>query len=128
MYKSAHELVTEAKKSVKEASSVEIQAAIDDPNNLVIDVREPAEFQQGHLPGAINLPRGLLEFKISGDSSLQNLDRPIIVYCKTSGRAALSAVALQAMGFRNVVSLAGGFDAWCAEGRKTVKPAEVPFE
>jgi rhodanese-related sulfurtransferase len=128
MFKPAHELVIEAKKSVKESSAEDIQKKIDNPQNIIIDVREPEEFQQGHIPSAINIPRGLLEFKISSDATLQNLEHPIIVYCKTSGRAALSAVALQAMGFKNVVSLAGGFDAWSAEGRKILKPSVEAIE
>lgn len=128
MFKPAHELVMEAKKSIRELAADEIAKKVETPNALLIDVREPEEYLQGHIPAAINLPRGLLEFKISNDAALQTLERPIIVYCKTSGRAALSVIALQTMGFKNVVSLAGGFDAWCAEGRKVVKPSDVPFE
>ncbi len=129
MFKPAHELVQEAKKSVNEHSP----AAIHDqmtatPDTLLIDVREPDEYRQGHLPGAINIPRGMLEFRISGEPQLQNLSRPIVVYCKTSGRAALSVVAMQTMGFTNVLSLAGGFDAWVAEQRAVAKPHEISFD
>ena len=111
MFKPAHELVQEAKKSVKEC-----------------DVREPNEYRQGHIAGSVNIPRGLLEFKISNEPALQNLTRPIIVYCKTSGRAALSVVAMQSMGFQSITSLAGGFDAWVAEGHPVVQPNLVSFE
>ena len=129
MFKPAHELVLEAKKSVNEHSPAAIHDQVTAaPNTLLIDVREPDEYRQGHLPGSINIPRGMLEFRISGEPKLQNLSRPIVVYCKTSGRAALSVVAMQTMGFTNVLSLAGGFDAWVAEQRAVAKPHEISFD
>ena len=87
-------------------------------NGAVIDVREPAEFQAGHLPGAVNIPRGVLEFKIGDNAALANKDQPIVLYCKTGGRAALSAVNLQRMGYTQVRSLTGGFDGWVSGGQK----------
>jgi rhodanese-related sulfurtransferase len=98
------------------------------PNALLIDVREPDEYRQGHISGAINIPRGMLEFKISNEPSLQDLARPLLIYCKTSGRAALSVVALQTMGFTNTCSLAGGFDGWVAAGQAVSKPKDITFE
>ncbi|MFZ4534817.1 rhodanese-like domain-containing protein [Propionivibrio sp.] len=128
MFKSAHELVQEARKSIKECLPAEIHDKMAIPDTLLVDVREPDEYQQGHLSGAENIPRGLLEFKISNEPTLQNLTRPIIVYCKNSGRAALSVVAMQAMGFKNVVSLAGGIEAWVADDRAVDKPRVIAFE
>lgn len=128
MFKPAHELVMEAKKSVTELPPSEIHNKLTSPNTLLIDVREPDEYRQGHIAGSVNIPRGMLEFKISNEPALQNLTRSIIVYCKTSGRAALSVIAMQSMGFQNVLSMAGGFDAWVAEGHPVAKPHEVSFE
>ena len=128
MFIPAHALVQEAKKSVTELPAADIHQHLQTPGALIIDVREPDEYRQGHIPGAINMPRGVLEFRISGEPALQNLERPIVIYCKTSGRAALSAVALQAMGFRAVISLAGGFDAWVAGQHAYVRPREIAFE
>lgn len=128
MFKSAHELVLEAKKVVQECSCIELHEKLTSPISLIIDVREPEEYHQGHIAGAVNIPRGMLEFKISNDASLQDLKRPIIVYCKTSGRAALSVVAMQCMGFENVMSLAGGFDTWISEGHPISKPRDISFE
>lgn len=128
MFKPAHELVVEAKKSVKECPLEEVHSRMAVSGTLLLDVREPDEYRQGHVPGAINIPRGLLEFKISSEPALQNLERPILIYCKTSGRAALSTVALQTMGFRNVVSIAGGFDAWSAGSHPVAKPSDISFE
>lgn len=128
MFKSAQQLVQEAKQSVQEIPAAAVHDRLANGEALLLDVREPDEYRQGHLAGAINIPRGMLEFKISADPQLQKLSRPIIVYCKTSGRAALSVVAMQSMGFANVVSLAGGFDAWAAEGHPVAKPTPVSFE
>jgi rhodanese-related sulfurtransferase len=128
MFKSAHELVQEARVHVTEISISDIQQLISTSEALVIDVREPHEYREGHLPGAVNIPRGVLEFQISNDASLQQLDRSLIVYCKTSGRAALATVALQTMGFQNVVSLAGGFQAWITGNCPVDKPADISFE
>lgn len=111
MFKPAHELVMEAKKSVKELPPAEVHNKLTSQNPLLIDVREPDEYRQGHIAGSVNIPRGMLEFKISNEPALQNLTRPIIVYCKTSGRAALSVIAMHSMGFQNILSMAGGFDA-----------------
>lgn len=128
MLKTAHELVMEAKKSIKECQIGAAPAVLATPNTLLLDVREPDEYRQGHIAGAINIPRGMLEFRISNEPGLQQLDRPIVIYCKTSGRAALSAVALQQMGFTQVISLAGGFDAWLAAGNPITQPKEVTFD
>lgn len=128
MFKPAHELVQEAKLSVRECPVAEAGAHIAVAGTLLIDVREPDEYRQGHIATSLNIPRGMLEFRISGDPALQKLDRPIVVYCKTSGRAALSVVALQTMGFCNVISLAGGFDAWVAAGNAVARPRELSFD
>lgn len=128
MFKSAHELVQEAKITIKECSLSDIQALMSSTDVLIIDVREPDEYREGHVPRAVNIPRGLLEFQISNDVSLQELNRSTVVYCKTSGRAALAAVALQTMGFQNVMSLAGGFQAWVAGKCPVDKPKELSFE
>lgn len=128
MFKPAHELVVEAKKSIIECTAADIHERVAQPGALLIDVREPEEYRQGHLAGAINIPRGLLEFKISSEPALQQVDRPLAVYCKTGGRSALAALALKSMGFEHVVSLAGGFDGWVAEGRAVSKPKEIAFE
>lgn len=128
MFKPAHELVQEAKRSVTECPAAEIERRLAQPGPLLIDVREPDEYRQGHIAGAVNIPRGMLEFRISNEPGLQDVARPVVVYCKTSGRAALSTVALQGMGFQDVVSLAGGFDAWLAEARPVAKPHDISFE
>lgn len=79
---------------------------------LVLDVREPAEFQLGHLPNAVNVPRGVLEFKVGNHPDLNDEQRNILIYCKNGGRSTLAAYTLKQMGFAQVEMLIGGFDGW----------------
>lgn len=125
--KSAHDLVIQAKAQTREIGVDQAEAVIRDAD-LVIDVREADEYAAGHLPGAVHMSRGLLEFKISGSPEFAARDLNIVIYCKTSGRAALAALQLQAMGYLKVSSIAGGFDAWVAAGKATVKPQLPTFE
>ncbi len=121
-----HELVIEAKSQIKEVATTEAQALLG--KRIVIDVREYDEYAAGHLPGSINIPRGVLEFKIGMVPECANKDGAFLIYCRTSGRAALSAVQLQKIGYTNVVSMAGGFELWANEGRPTEKPEPINFE
>mgnify|MGYP000880750391 FL=1 len=125
--KNAHDLVLEAKAQIHEVALEEAEAAIR-AADLLLDVREADEFHAGHIPGAINIPRGVLEFKLSNDPALCARELNIVLYCKTSGRAALAACSLQAMGYRQVQSLAGGFDAWSAAGKAQVAANLPNFE
>ncbi len=122
--KSAMDLVVAAKSRISEVPITEAEAAIR-AADVLIDVREADEFAAGHLPGAIHASRGMLEFKLSGNPALAARDIQVVLYCKTSGRAALAAAAMQDMGYLNVKSIAGGFDAWVAAGKPVHKP-ELP--
>ena len=125
--KTAHDLVFEAKQIVQEISVDQAVAALQSCD-VLIDVRETDEYLAGHLPGAIHMSRGMLEFKIAGNPKMQDRDLNIVVYCKTSGRAALSAKSLAVMGYTHVQSIAGGVDAWVAAGHEVYKPAQPSFE
>ena len=125
--KTAHDLVLEAKAHIKEISLEDALSDLD-TKPLVLDVREPEEFQQGHLPAALNIPRGMLEFRMSQEPHLMDRDRRIVIYCKTSGRSALAAESLAKLGYNSVHSIAGGFDAWCAAGYPTETPKALSFE
>jgi len=124
--KSSHDLVTEAKLHIREIDLGSADAAVEEAD-LLIDVREPDEYSAGHIPGALNIPRGILEFRLSSTPELAIRDLKIILYCKTSGRAALSALALGEMGYVNVSSIAGGFDAWVAEAKAVATPSLPAF-
>jgi rhodanese-related sulfurtransferase len=110
MSMSAMDLVTDAKSQIIEIDPATAHGAL--KTALLLDVRESAEFEAGRLPGAINIPRGVLEFKIADHPHLSQRDADILVYCKTSGRAALAALNLKRMGYTKVRSIHGGFDAW----------------
>lgn len=119
--KNAMDLVAAAKAHVTEVPLESADAAIRDAD-VLIDVREESEFAAGHIPGAVHASRGMLEFKLSSTPALQSRDLKVVLYCKTSGRAALAAQAMRDMGYLNVKSLAGGFDAWKAADKPVVKP------
>lgn len=124
--KTAHDLVMAAKGRIQEISVDAAEQAIREAQ-VLIDVREADEYAAGHLPGAIHISRGMLEFKLSNNPELSARDLAIVLYCKTSGRAALAACALHDMGYLNVKSISGGFDAWAAAGKPVVKPSLPSF-
>ena len=129
MARTVQDLVAEARGRIEEIAPGQLAAKGD---CILIDVREPAEYAQGHLPGAINLPRGVLEFQIHAhpamacttSQALAVADRELVLYCLTGGRSALAADSLQALGFTRVRSLAGGLTAWRNAGHPlTPEPA-----
>ncbi|MBN8482809.1 MAG: sulfurtransferase [Xanthomonadales bacterium] len=113
-----NDLVAAARRVIREVAPASLVDAGSRP--VLIDVREPHEYAAGHLPGAINLPRGVLEFQVDAhpamacatSPALAERSRPLVVYCLTGGRSALAAESLQRLGFTEVESLAGGFAAW----------------
>ena len=125
--KSAHDLVAEAKQQVHEIAVAEAEPVIRDAD-VLIDVREVDEFHAGHIPGAINIPRGILEFMLGNTPELIARDLKLVLYCKNSGRSALAACSLQQMGYLQVQSIAGGFEAWCEAGKPQVKPELPSFD
>ncbi|MFO7994740.1 MAG: rhodanese-like domain-containing protein [Marinobacter sp.] len=125
--KTAHDLVAQAKQDIHEIPMDQADDAIRKADMLV-DVRDPDEYRASHIPGAVNISRGMLEFKFTNDPALENRDLNIVCYCKTSGRAALGAKALKEMGYLHVTSIAGGFDAWQEAGKAVVQPDLPSFE
>jgi rhodanese-related sulfurtransferase len=125
------DFVRAAKACITEISPAELKAKLDAKENfLLVDVRESAEFEHGHIGGAHLVPRGIIE--AAADTSYPKhypqlsgaRDQQVIVYCATSGRSAMAAAVLQMMGFKNVLNLAGGFTRWEAEGLPQVREAE----
>jgi rhodanese-related sulfurtransferase len=114
----AMDLVALAKQTIREIDPETAKNSLE--KKLVLDVREPAEFAAGHIPDAVNIPRGVLEFKISNHPSFQNQQAEIIVYCQTGGRSALATEALLKLGYANAVSMAGGFNLWQASGYQII--------
>jgi rhodanese-related sulfurtransferase len=107
-------LVAEAKKNIQEISPQDAASALKRGDALLIDVRDPDEWQEGHIPGAKNFSRGTIELEI--EEAAPDLSIPIVTHCGGGGRSALAAESLQRMGYKNVKSMAGGFKAWKAAG------------
>lgn len=109
------EWVDKARATTKQVTIGELKAAIDGAENMVVlDVREPNEFDVAHIPGAINVPRGLLEFSIW--TVVPNKEAKIYVYCKTGARAALATKTLNELGYVNALAVDTGGVAWVKAG------------
>jgi len=106
----AKDLVGEAKKNICEVSVVEAKASLDKGEYVFLDCRTKKEFKMGHIPGAINIPRGLLEFKIA--KKVPDKNAKIVMYCKVGGRGCLATCTLCRMGYKNAVNMGGGWKAW----------------
>ena len=121
-------IVAKAKATITECSVREAHECLDS-NTLIIDIREPAEYQRGHIPGAAHLPRGLLEFdihklvdQVCTDPNTPNEEQAIVLYCGTGGRSALAAKTVEELGYKNVISMDGGIVAWAQARFPVVSP------
>jgi rhodanese-related sulfurtransferase len=111
-------LVNESKTRVKACDIGDVKRRLDARENFaLVDVREESEFAAGHLPGAIHLSRGIIERDI--ERVLPDGHTPIVLYCGGGYRSVLVADSIQKMGYRNVVSMDGGWRAWLEAGYET---------
>ncbi|HEX2722854.1 MAG TPA: rhodanese-like domain-containing protein [Gemmatimonadaceae bacterium] len=111
-HKSGAQLIAEAKTRIREVTPQE--AMSDDSDNIVFfDCREPQEYNLGHIPGAVFIPRGQMETKIE---AVIPRDRKVVIYCATGNRSALAAETMMQMGYGDVASMAGGFRDWVEAG------------
>jgi len=126
---SAHDLIAAARAQILELAPHQL-APLLGSGTPIVDVREPDEFADGHIPGAVNIPRGLLEFEVDGHPAvagrtaeeLSHRDRPVVLYCLSGGRSALAAEALKRLGFVTPMSLAGGILGWEVAGLPVARP------
>jgi rhodanese-related sulfurtransferase len=124
MGKSVKDLVAAANAVVPKITVEEARQKISD-GALVVDVRDAAEVaQSGKIAGAVHIPRGMVEFRADPDTPYYDenfaKDRPVVVYCASGGRAALSGQALKEMGYDEVYNL-GGFKDWAESGGEVEK-------
>ncbi len=122
---SVKEYVANARKQVKTIDMAGFKSVYDQKGGaLIVDVREPAEYADGHIPGAVNVPRGLLEFTIwehVGFPDKTDLNKKIYLYCKTGGRCTLAAKSLGELGFTDVTAVTMLFEDWQKAGYPVVK-------
>ena len=112
-------LVADAKKNITEISPTDAATKAKSGDAVIVDVRDPDEFGEAHIPDALNLSRGTIEFEV--EEKFPDRNTEIICHCGGGGRSALAAESLQKMGYKNVRSMAGGFRAWKAAGLPTTK-------
>jgi len=110
-----HAMVNEAKKEIQEIRPEDLKAMQQNGEDvIVIDVREREDNAKGAIPGAVNVPRGVLEHSI--DEVTTDKDKKLVLYCGGGSRSAMAAQSLKKMGFKNAISLAGGYRGWKSSG------------
>jgi sulfur-carrier protein adenylyltransferase/sulfurtransferase len=115
-----------AAKATVDSISTEAAAERIASGYTVLDVREPDEYQEGAIPGAIHIPRGHLESQV--ENRLIDKSAPVLVYCASGVRSVFAANTLQQLGYETVSEMAGGFNRWKDEGRDWRKPASLTAE
>jgi len=123
---SFRDLLADAKRVISEIDTEEAARRIATGGTVVLDVREPDEFEQGTLAGVVHIPRGHLEAQV--ETRIVDKSAPVIVYCAGGVRSAFAAKTLQELGYQNVVSMAGGFGRWKDEGRPWKTPTLLSAE
>ena len=118
------ELLNEAKSHIREVTPADVVDLVG--TTVFLDVREPDEYEQGTVPGAIHIPRGHLEFQVEG--RLVDKSAPVVVYCAGGVRSAFAAKTLGDLGYTDVVSVDGGFNRWKDEGRPWITPQTLTSE
>ncbi len=117
------DLLAAAKSEITEVSPADAETRIGAGAVVVLDVREPDEYEQGALPDALHIPRGHLEGQVEG--KILDKSIPVVVYCAGGVRSAFAAKTLQELGYTDVVSMAGGFGRWKDEGRAWRTPVSL---
>jgi molybdopterin/thiamine biosynthesis adenylyltransferase/rhodanese-related sulfurtransferase len=115
---SYRELLQQTREEIEEIGAAQARELVDEGEAAVVDVRERDEWEEGHLPRAVHIPRGYLESRIEG--AVPDRSRPVLLYCAGGNRSAFAAKTLEELGYENVLSLAGGFTDWKRNG--------LPFE
>ncbi|MGH3051398.1 MAG: molybdopterin-synthase adenylyltransferase MoeB [Gaiellaceae bacterium] len=117
---SYRELLQQVKEEIEEIGGAQARELVEEGEAAVVDVRERDEWEEGHLPRAVLIPRGNLESRIEG--AVPDKSHPVLLYCASGNRSAFAAKTLEELGYENVLSLAGGFTDWKRNGF----PFELP--
>jgi adenylyltransferase/sulfurtransferase len=119
------DLIKRVKGEIREVGVDQARAAIAG-GAAIVDVREADEWADGHVPGAVHIPRGLLEQRI--EEAVKDKDGVVVTYCAGGTRSAFATRTLAELGYTNVVSLAGGFGKWKEAGQPIVMPRTLSAE
>jgi sulfur-carrier protein adenylyltransferase/sulfurtransferase len=123
MSMNSRDLLAKIRKEIREVSVQDVQSRIQNNGVALLDVREKEEWDEGHLPGATFLPRGFLEVRV--EKTVPEKEKPLIVYCAGGTRSAFAAKTLQDLGYKDVVSMAGGYGEWKNAGMSVVVPEKL---
>lgn len=122
---SSADMVTAARSRIEEVETADLIAMVDDPNVVIVDIRDIRERQRGHIPGSFHAPRGMIEFWVDPDSPYFKPefgeDKKYVFHCASGWRSAITVATLQDMGFE-AGHLKEGFSTWADKGG----PVEVP--
>ena len=126
--KPAAEMVAEARARIEEIETRDLIAMVDDPEVVIVDIRDPRERARGYIPGSVHAPRGMVEFWVDPDSPyfkpVFGEDKKYVFHCASGWRSALTVATLQDMGFE-AAHLREGFSTWEAQGGPVVKPEDA---
>lgn len=125
MGEASREIMRQARRQVPEWTPAQVQGALAgqhgaDQEIALVDVREKLEWNDGYIPGAIHVPRGYLELQI--EEAVPDKDKTVVLYCAGGVRSLMAGQTLRQMGYRNVISMAGGFGQWKGNGLPFVQP------
>ncbi|HLH63430.1 MAG TPA: molybdopterin-synthase adenylyltransferase MoeB [Ktedonobacteraceae bacterium] len=128
MGEASREIMRQARKQVPEWTPAQVReslsqqqdAAPDDREIVLVDVREKIEWNEGHIPGAIHVPRGYLELQI--EEAVPDKSKTVVLYCAGGVRSLMAGATLKQMGYDNAISMSGGFGQWKASGFPFVQP------
>ncbi len=123
---SFRELLQKTKEQIREVTTAETDELRKQPGTVVLDVREPAEYEQGAIPGALHIARGQLEGMIEG--KIPDRSTKVLIHCASGVRSAFAAKTMQELGYEDVASVAGGFNQWKDEGRDWSTPKNLTPE
>ncbi|MBV8561818.1 MAG: molybdopterin-synthase adenylyltransferase MoeB [Actinobacteria bacterium] len=124
---SYRDYLQQVRAEIEEVDAAQARALAESPAPpLLLDVREQDEWDEGHIPGAVHIPRGNLESRI--EAVAPDKARPVVVYCAGGNRSVFATKSLEELGYENVVSLAGGYTDWKRNGFPTQLPRTLTSE
>src|SRR5215471_13660549 len=118
----SREIMRRARQQVPEWNPAQVREQLahqreygpEEQNIVLVDVREKHEWNEGYIPGAVHVPRGYLELQI--EEAVPDKSKTVVLYCAGGVRSLMAAQTLQQMGYKNVISMAGGFGSWKGSG------------